>query len=278
MITSALITQCRREYNDIPKTTQASRNGDGVSNLFNTGKFPIIESSYTVYVSGNSKTELTDYTIDLDNGDISLTSVPGNGVPVRVNLKWAEWRDKAWLEAIAQAIETLNARGFFRQIVRNKTIMRLSANVREYSGPSACVDLYEVLRFSNRNVSGSYTGLGVNWSYQQDANKLIIEGLPTTAEPLAISYLRNLQTPSAASMTLDVLNDWIELVKKKAGAIFFRSLAAKIAKQGNANIDEGHFSFTNLRTMANDLDTEFEKLAARKKPTRPAKNMQFQIN
>ena len=36
------------------------------------------------------------------------------------------------------------------------------------------------------------------------------------------------------------------------------------------------FSFTNLRTMANDLDAEFERLAARKKPTRPAKDIGFQ--
>ena len=71
--------------------------------------------------------------------------------------------------------------------------------------------------------------------------------------------------------------DWVEMVKKRAGAIYFRSLAAKIAKQGNASIDEGHFSFTNLRTMANDLDKDFEVMALRKKPTRPAKGIQWHI-
>jgi hypothetical protein len=87
--------------------------------------------------------------------------------------------------------------------------------------------------------------------------------------------LRNLKTYSATSATIDVLPDWEELVKKKAGSIFYRSLAGKIAKQGNATIDEGHFSFSNLRAMANDLDTEFDKKALRKKPARPAKDIHF---
>ena len=59
---------------------------------------------------------------------------------------------------------------------------------------------------------------------------------------------------------------WVRYKSKEA-----ELLIVKLAKEGNANIDEGHFSFSNLRTMANDLDTEFDKLSLRKKPTRPGK-------
>lgn len=277
MIVSALISQCRRQFLDIPESSQAKKMGDGSTVLFNTGKAPIIEGSYSVYVSGNLRTETTHYTLDLDSGDLSLTATPGSTSEVKVNFKTAFYRDKNWVEAINGGIESLNALGFFRQVVRDTTVLALSANVRTMSGPTNAIDVYEILRFDNRTVSGNYMHLPGNWSYQQDANKVILGWKPAVAEKLATSYLRNLQTYSATSATLDVLNDWIELVKLKSGAIFYRSLAAKIAKQGNASINEGHFSFTNLRTMANDLDADFRILAMRKKPTRPAKDLQYYL-
>lgn len=278
MITSALISQLRREYGDTKKTIRVSRNGDGSTNLFNVGYFPIIEGSYIVYVGTSAKTEVTHYTLDLDNGDLQMVSAPANNVEVKSEHKYAHWRDLNWVEAINESIESLNARGFFKQVVRDTTVMALSANIRVYSGPTNCVDLYEVLESDDYTTSGQFKKLSTNWSYQQDANKFVIGDKPSRANKLAASYLRNLQTYSATSATLDVLTDWLELIKKKSGSIYFRSLAGKIAKQANANIDEGHFSFTNLRTMANDLDVEFEKLALRKKPTRPARDIQYHID
>lgn len=279
MITSALITQLRREYGDQPKSVRVSRQGNASVNLFNLGKFPVVESSYAVTVGTSAFTEGTSPTrqfqIDLDNGDLQINTTPANGINVQAQFKYAYWRDKNWNEAINQAIETLNARGFFRQVVRNTSIFRFSAGIRTYNGPSACVDLYELLISDDNTVSGNFSKPATNWSYQQDANKVVLGNKPATAARAAISYLRNLQTYSATSATLDILNDWVELVKKKSGANFYRSLAGKIAKQGNATVDEGHFSFTNLRTMANDLDNEFERLASRKKPTRPAKDLQY---
>ncbi len=153
--------------------------------------------------------------------------------------------------------------------------MAISANVQSYSGPTNCVDLYEVLQSDDYTLSGNFVKLACNWRYNQDANKLVLGNIPSVKNKLAVSYLRNLKTYSATSATLDALDDWKELIKKKAGATFYRSLAGKIAKQGNASIDEGHFSFSNLRTMANDLDTQFEIEVKRKKPTRPAKDLDY---
>lgn len=273
MITSALISELRRESGDEPKSTRMSRQGNGSVSLFNLAKFPVIEGSYSIFLDTTQKTETTHYTLDKDNGDLFMLSVPTVNQTVAAQYKYAHWRDQNWVEAIAKSIENLNARGFFRQVVRNNSIFRISANIQVYSAPSACVDLYEVLIKSGQD----YVKPGINWEYQQDANKVVFNGTPTSPASASISYLRNLQVPSASSMSLDILSDWKELVKIKAQSIFYRSLAGKIAKQGNATIDEGHFSFTNLRNMANDLDAEFERLAARKKPTRPAKELQFLV-
>jgi hypothetical protein len=254
-----------------------SRAADGVATLFNVVRFPVMENSYSIYFGTSAKVETTDYSIDLDNGDLQAVAAPANGVVVQSRHKYAHWRDKNWVEAINGGIDYLNARGFFRQVVRANGVMRLSAGIRTYNGPSAAVDVYEVLGFSNYLSSGSYQQLATNISYQQDANKVVLGTAPTVAQPLAVSYLRNMQTYAATSATLDILNDWVEIVKKKAAASFFRSLAAKVAKEGAATIDEGHFSFTNLRTMAKDLDDECDRLASRKKPTRPSKNMSYHI-
>lgn len=277
MITSALIQECRREFGDQPTSIRLSRNGDGTTNLFNTGRFPVIEGSYVVKRSGSAITEgdaISGYTIDLDNGDIELVNTPSNGVPISIDGQYAHWRDKNWLEAINGAISQLNARGFFRQAIREA--IYLSAGVRSFSGPTNAVDAYELLYYPQANTNP--VKLGTNWSYQQDANKFVLGQAPNSKLSGAVSYLRNLRTYSTTSATIDTLDDWLEIIKKKAGATYYRSLAGKIAKQGNATVDEGHFSFTNLRTMANDLDNEFERLALRKKPTRPAKDIQWQID
>lgn len=274
-IISALITQCRREVGDMPKSVSVQRAGNGLVNLFNVGKFPVVEGSYTVYVSGVAKTESTHYTFDLDNGDLRILSTPANGVTVKSDHKYAFWRDQNWLEAFNAGIDDLNARGFFRQVLRDTTSIRLSANVQVYSGPTNAVDVYEFLVRSNYTTSGSLIKPSTNWSYQSDANQIVLGNKPTVGNYTAVSYLRRLRTYNATSATIDVLSDWEGLVQKKAMADFYRALAGKIAKQGNATIDEGHFSFTNLRTMANDLDLEYDRLARSKKPTRPAKDIGF---
>ena len=276
MITSALIKTLRREVGDNPKSTQVIREGNAVVNLFNLGKFPVVEGSYSIFKGTSALTETTHYTLDKDNGDLRILTTPGNGVAIKSQHKYAFWRDQNWNDAINSRISELNARGFFRQHVRIAGRLFLSAGVQSFSGPSACIDLYELLvPAANGSASGQLTQPYVNWSYQQDANKVVLGQKPSTGSSAVISYLRNLQTYEATSATLDLLPEWVEVIDRGAQADFYRALAGKVAKEGNASIDEGHFSFTNLRTMANDLENEFQQLALRKKPTRPAKDMQF---
>ena len=246
------------------------------SNVFNLGDFPVKESSYTVKVNGNTLTSAhatSGYSLDLDNGDLTLDSVPANGESVQVDYKYSYWRDQHWLEAINQGISVLNARGFFKQTL--KEAVYLSANVNSVPGPTNAVDAYELLY----TPTGSTVPIpvGINWSYQQDSNRITFGTHLTTALSGKVSYLRNLSGYATTSATLDVRNDWIELLKKKAGALYYSSLAGKIAQQGGATIKDGHLSFTSLRTMSRDLNDEFERLAERKKPTRPAKDIQYRI-
>lgn len=270
MITSALVSTLRREVGDIPKTTKLARKGDGTITVFNTGRMPIVESSYSILKGTSAQTEVTDYAIDLDSGDITFQAAPTSAYSTIFQGKYANWRDKNYVEAINNAINDLHARGFFRQQVRLATY--LSAGVRKFSGPSACIDAYEVVYSP---TSGVFQKLPFNWSYQQDANVFVFGTVPTTKLSGAVSYLRRMQTYSATSATLDVKDDWMTLIKKNVKAQYWSFMAGKTAQQGNAKVEEGHFSFTSLRTQARDLMQEFQTEAIRYKPTRPAKDIQW---
>lgn len=273
MITSALIAQCRRDFGDVPKLTRMARLGDGSINMFNTARFPIIEGSISVLRGTSATTSGTapgQYQLNLDSGDLQMNTTPASGLQVTAQFKYANWRDANWMEAIGDAVEALNGRGFFRQVVRlPRTI---SAGVRTFSAPSACIDLYELLEVPATNV---YNGFRYNWSYQSDGNKVVLGGAPATQLSGAVSYLRRMQSPSATSMALDVKDDWIPLIKKFAGQKYMSHMATKIATRGNATIEEGHFSFSNARRQADSLLNEFGIEAARAKPTRPAKDIGF---
>ena len=104
MIISALISQCRQDYGDIPKSIQAQRNGDGSSTLFNVGHYPVIEGSYAHYVNNALQVETTNFTFDKDSGDLQFLIAPGSGLAVRSEFKYANYRDANWVLAINSAI------------------------------------------------------------------------------------------------------------------------------------------------------------------------------
>lgn len=272
---ATLISQLRREFRDVPRTSQVAKTGDGSANLFAIGRYPIVEGSVSVYKGTSAQTSGTHYFLDMDNGEVSFVSAPTSAYVTKVNFKHAWFRDRDWVEAVNNGISWLNSRGFFRQIVRSPSLFHLSANVRVYNAPSACVDLYELLLHQNRTSSGAYIRTPGRWEYQNDQNKVTLEFLPSVLEPATISYLRAMQTYTATSATVDVKDEWLEAVKMKAGEYFHLAVASRLAREGNQSIEEGHFSFTNLRTMAETLGQRATELSVRLKPTRPAKNVKF---
>ncbi len=272
-----MISQLRRKVGDIPQSSQSTKAADGSSTLFNLPRAPIVEGSYSIYFGTSAKTETLDYTLDKDSGDLLTQAIVSNGVLVKGNYKFANFRDQNWVEAINYGVDYLNARGFFRQIVRSPSGLTLSAGIQTYAGPTRCIDLYEFLISDNQTTSGNFGDWAGNWTYQQDANKVVLGSKPVRTERTQVSYLRNLATYQATSATVDSLDDWIEIIKKKAEEYYWDRMAGKIATTGAATIDEGHFSFSNLRAMARDAERAANDLSIRKKPTRPAKEIGWNL-
>lgn len=274
MIVSAFISVLRRRYNDLPIKHSDLRTGDGSSTVYKTMYSPIKEGSFKLYI-GNALQASSGYTIDLDTGDLTL----GAATSASVNAQYQEvnFRDQHWLEAIQSATDSLGDQ-FFRSVVGNTSGMALSAGIQNYNCPTGCIRLTEVLESSDHTSAGSWVKPFVNTRYDRRSNKLILSAKPTTANYLLISYLKRVDRPTAVTSTLDVEDNWLELLELKTGAQYHRTMSSRIAQQGNATVEEGHLSMAQLRALANDYEAMYESSKKRLKPIMPASEIPYYIH
>ena len=273
MITSALISNLRREYNDLPERHHDEKTGDGTSTVYKSKFSPILEGSYSLLISNALKTENSDYTLDKDTGDIDLAAATSSIIDFKY--KSVNFRDQHWLESIQGAFDSLGDQ-YFRTTIRES--FNISASVQVYSAPSGCVRVYELLESSDYTASGTFSKPQTNWRYDKSANKIILGLKPSKANYAKISYLKRLTRPTLTSSTLDVEDKWLELIRLKAGSTYLHSMANKYAQQGNATVEEGHLSVSYLRQLANDNEIKFENLKKRLKPVMPSFEIPFHMH
>lgn len=272
MITSAFISQLRRDYNDNPKLHKDTRNGDGSSTIFKTKFAPVKESSVTVAVNNATKTETTEYMLDYDTGDLQMVSAPGNGLPLDIIYKEVNFRDAHWLDAIKSAYRAFGDQ-IYGAVYMNTSALQLSANVQKFNLPANCIRLLSV--FESDSISGRYYPLRTNWKYDRRANQLILSNVKTTQSFAALSYLTKITPPSAVSMAMPGEDAWLEAVQHRAGAFYLRSMANRVAQQGNVTVEEGHLNVQALRVLANDHEAQFEVLRKRIKPVMPSLDIPY---
>ena len=274
MITSAFVSKLRRKYNDLPENHQDVRDGDGSSTVYKTKNAPIKESSFKQYVN-NALQNASGYTIDLDTGDLELGAATSN--EIKSQYKGVKFRDQHWLEFIQDAFDSMGDQ-FFKTVIRSASGITLSAGVQVYDCPSDCIRLTEVLESDDYTSAGNFKKPFVNMNYDRRSNKLVLGAKPTKANYLQISYQRKLTRPVATSGTLDVEDNWLQLLDLHVGAQQARSYADRIAKQGNVSVEEGHISMSHLRTLANDSDIKFENLKRKLKPVPPSVSIPYYIH
>lgn len=275
MTVSGFISKLRRKYNDSPVKHEDVIQGDGISSVYRTQFYPILEGSFRLYVGGVLKTETTDYTIDLDTGDIELAAATSS--EIKVQYKEVKFRDQHWLEVIQDSFDSFGDQ-FFKSVVRSDSDITLVANQDVYDCPSSCIRLTEALESTTYLSSGPFRPLNTNVRYDRWSNKMVLGQKPTRANYMEISYLRKLTRPTITTNTLDLDDKWLKLVDLKAGAEFLRSMANRYAQQGNATIEEGYLSVAQLRQLANDNEQMYENLRSKIKPVMPASTIPYYIN
>lgn len=274
MITSAFISKIRRKYNDTPVKHEDVIQGDGASTIYRTQFFPILEGSFRLYVNNVLKTVGSDYSIDLDTGDIVLAAATSS--EIKAQYQEVKFRDQHWLEAVQDTFDSFGD-GFFKSVIRSASGITLSAGVQVYSCPANCIRITEALESTNYTSSGPFSQVNTNTRYDRWSNKLILGNRPGRANYMQISYLRKLTRPTATSSVLDLEDSWLELLDLKSGAAYLRSMANRYAQQGNATIEEGYLSVAQLRQLANDNETIFENRKRKIKPVMPASTIPYYI-
>lgn len=82
-MTLTAIQQVRLKISDKPRLTRELVDGDGTGKYFRLGNSPILlQPAPQVRVGGILKTETSDYTVDYEQGVITMVSAPGAGVEV----------------------------------------------------------------------------------------------------------------------------------------------------------------------------------------------------
>lgn len=274
MIVSGFISALRRKYNDNPVKHNDVRTGDGSSTVYKTMFSPIKEGSFKLYVN-NALQASSGYTIDEDTGDIVLIAATSN----EINAQYQEvrFRDQHWLEIIQSAFHSLGDQ-FFKSVVGDTSGIALVKNQQTYDCPSSCIRMMTVLQSDDYTISGGWTKPRINSRYDRRSNKLILSAKPSKANYMNLSYLSKLTVPTATSDTMDIEDNWLELLDLKSGSQFLRSMANRVAQQGNATIEEGHLSISHLRQLANDNEAMYENLKRKLKPVMPASEIPFYVH
>lgn len=276
MVTSGFIAQLRRQYRDLPILHNDVIVGDGSSTVFASKTFPIKEGSSELSINNVIKTENTDYTLDYDTGDIELTSATSN--TISHVYKSVNFRDADWLDAIAAGHQSLGDQ-FFKTVVMDTSSMAISSGSQKINCPAGCIRIISLFESDNFSTSPSrWVPLQTNWRYDRRSNKILTSVKPSRNNYIAASYLRKVITPSSVTMSLDIEDDWQQIVGAKAGEQYFRSMAGKIGQQGNATVEEGHLNVQALRILANDSAQEFEVLRKRLKPVMPNLGLPYYDN
>jgi len=276
MLVSGFIKKLRLEFNDLPEKHREIKAGDNNSTVYKSLKSPVLEDSYGLYVNDLLQTEgiSANYTLEKDTGDIVLGASTTN--EIRFQYSSANFRDSHWLEFIQSAMYAMGDE-FWKKTVRSTGDITLSANIQKYDCPSSCLRLTQFLESDDFTNTGNYVRPNVNYRYDRGSNTLILGNKPTRATYASIDFLRRLTIPTGQASVLDVEDRWLELLKEKVGAISHRALASKIAQQGNATIEAGHLSTSQLRQIANDHEIMYEKLKKRHKPPMPAFEIPFHL-
>lgn len=87
------LEKLRQKIADPYKYSEDSQTSDGISTVYELTHGHVLDGSYTVYVDGEEQIEDTDYTIELDSGVITFSSIVTTGDEIRVIYKFSAFSD-----------------------------------------------------------------------------------------------------------------------------------------------------------------------------------------
>lgn len=267
----------RRIVRDLPVLTGEKFDGDASTTTFRTKHAPILDDSYTVKVGGVTKTEITDYTIDQDTGDITFTSAPAAGSDnVTISYKYAKIGDTQLLDIFNSIIISLRKKIWSDNI--DSATMTTVANQSEYDLDDISENIWKVIEVwyrSSSNNDWSSVNQITNVEYWREQNKLNIRPyFTTTGDALKIRYLENYAEYTATSETITIPDRFLKPIRYFMASEYLDVLMALMIKDMGANTQENTYeAMGNIRGLKKDWEQKAEKILSRVRPIMPSTNI-----
>ena len=212
MTVAQFIAKLRVELKDFAKLQRDKFDGDATTTLFGLSTVPIKDATYVIKVSGVTKTETTDYTLDRDTGVLEFTSAPASGSDnIVVTYKSVKIRDEDYIEIIGDAIDYFKWK--FWKMTTDEDTLTTVADQYEYDC-SGITNILYVLNAWYKDSSSATVWQAIqsitNWKYYVEQVKLYID--PTIASndlPIKLLYIRSLTKPTVVGDTLDIPTKWL---------------------------------------------------------------------
>ena len=280
MLVSTWISTMRRFVKDFPVLTGETFFGDGATTAFRTKFAPILEGQYTVKISGVTKTEGVDYTIDLDTGVVEFTTAPAlvTADPnVAVNYKYAKLRDLEWLTILNAQIQFLRNKIWEDKL--DDTNITTVAGQSEYDLDTIFTNIYKLVDVWYRSSANmewtTVAGKVANLTYWRGQNKMNIRpSFSASGYYFKIRYLEHYSEYTATTDTIVIPDKYMKPIRYFCASEYLDELMALMVRDLGANpTKESYEALNNVRGLKKDWRQTAELLLSRVRPKVPASNI-----
>jgi hypothetical protein len=271
---SDFITKLRRKSKDFPTTTSEKFSGDGVAVIFRTNKTPIVESSYTVVVDGVTKTETTDYTVDLETGDFTFTSAPSSDTDnVVITYNYARLSDNSWLDIINSVVAELRFKIWQEGV--DETTLTTVANQDEYELDDISDQIFKVLGVwtrSSSNVNWRSLDTETNVTYHRDRNVINVRPyLQSSGYEMKVRYLKFYDMFSTTADCLVIPEEYREPIVYYCLVRYLDDIVNDLIVNAGATVRQDSYEpLNNLLNLRSRYEQQAEKILLRVKPRMPS--------
>jgi len=271
MLYSQFIDRLRAEAKDSPKPMHNDFTGDGTTVIFAVTDKPVLEDSYTLIVNGVQKIEGTDFSINKEEGIITMASAPTNGHAITFDYQYVHLTNSSWITIVNRILSDMSGE-FFREIV-DDDFGDSVADQSAYSCPTRCIDVVNAWYRTSDNDQIAWRPIAeyTNWRYSADLNKILL-GRPFSVStyPIRLNYLKSYELGSVLNSTLDIQEKYEGVLQLGCMWKFYDyrlgervEVTTKIAKERTIT------PLQNLQALSAHYYKLYLKEKGRRKPTKP---------
>lgn len=277
---SDVIADIRRENRDLKRRERDLFDGDGISSVFILSKDCVVANSYELRVGNALKTEVVDYTLDRDSGEIVMTAAPAVGNDnVSFTYQYVRATDEQYVDWLNDGIDHFRKK-LWTEVIDDSTLTSVQ-NASEISLDAVSTDVEALIEvwfkdMANADASLPWSTLSsiTNVSFLRRLNKILIDPtLPASGWPIKVHLLKGFTKGSTVGATFPAPDRFINVYKLYAKAEYLLSEAYKRLHDTNAVTKDDTFVpadrlFAQAKNAMKDAEDECSRVRVPKPTTK----------